>query len=140
MKLVKTLCLSLALVLTGTCFAACGGRSDGGQTFTYEQVMAKFNGEIEQNATIRVLDNQMAIETGHLKEVLAAFNEEYKEYNVNAVDANMDQYIDLEQNGPDGYGPDVLYQANDMLMRYAEGGHVLPYLRRNWISNKSPKT
>ena len=126
MKLVKTLCLSLALVLTGTCFAACGGRSDGGQTFTYEQIMAKFNGEIEQNATIRVLDNQMAIETGHLKEVLAAFNEEYKEYNVNAVDANMDQYVDLEQNGPDGYGPDVLYQANDMLMRYAEGGHVLP--------------
>lgn len=109
MKLTKTLCLSLALVLVGTCFAACGGRSDGGQTFTYEQVMAKFNGEIEQNATIRVLDNQMAIETGHLKEVLAAFNEEYKEYNVNAVDANMDQYVDLEQNGPDGYGPDVLY-------------------------------
>ena len=79
MKLTKTLCLSLALVLTGTCFAACGGRSDGGQTFTYEQIMAKFNGKIEQNATIRVLDNQMAIETGHLKEVLAAFNEEYKE-------------------------------------------------------------
>ena len=126
MKLTKTLCLSLALVLSGTCFAACGGRSDGGQTFTYEQIMAKFNGKIEENATIRVLDNQMAIETGHLEEVLAAFNEEYKEYNVNAVDANMDQYVDLEQNGPDGYGPDVLYQANDMLMRYAEGGHVLP--------------
>ena len=88
--------------------------------------MAKFDGEIEQNATIRVLDNQMAIETGHLQEVLDAFNERYAEYNVNAVDANMDQYVDLEQNGPDGYGPDVLYQANDMLMRYAEGGHVLP--------------
>lgn len=109
MKLAKTLCLSLALVLVGTCFAACGKRPNGEQTFTYEQIMAKFNGEIEQNATIRVLDNQMAIETGHLKEVINAFNEEYKEYNVNAVDANMDQYIDLEQNGPDGYGPDVLY-------------------------------
>ena len=88
--------------------------------------MAKFEGEIEQNATIRVLDNQMAIETGHLQEVLDAFNERYAAYNVNAVDANMDQYVDLEQNGPDGYGPDVLYQANDMLMRYAEGGHILP--------------
>ena len=88
--------------------------------------MEKFEGEIERNATIRVLDNQMAVETGHLSEVLAAFNEAYKEYNVQAVDANMDQYVDLEQNGPDGYGPDVLYQANDMLMRYAEGGHVLP--------------
>ena len=44
MKLAKTLCLSLALVLTGTCFAACGERPNGEQTFTYEQVMAKFNG------------------------------------------------------------------------------------------------
>lgn len=127
MKSVKTLCLCLALVFVGTCFAACGERRpQGEETFTYEQLMAKFDGEIEQNATIRVLDNQMAIETGHLEEVLDAFNEKYKEYNVNAVDANMDQYVDLEQNGPDGYGPDVLYQANDMLMRYAEGGHVLP--------------
>ena len=127
MKSVKTLCLCLALVFVGTCFAACGERHpQGEETFTYEQLMAKFDGEIEQNATIRVLDNQMAIETGHLEEVLDAFNEEYKKYNVNAVDANMDQYVDLEQNGPDGYGPDVLYQANDMLMRYAEGGHVLP--------------
>lgn len=127
MKSVKTLCLCLALVFVGTCFAACGERRpQGEETFTYEQLMAKFDGEIEQNATIRVLDNQMAIETGHLEEVLDAFNEEYKKYNVNAVDANMDQYVDLEQNGPDGYGPDVLYQANDMLMRYAEGGHVLP--------------
>ena len=88
--------------------------------------MAKFEGDIEQNAVIRVLDNQMAVETGHLQEVLDAFNERYAEYNVQAVDANMDQYVDLEQNGPDGYGPDVLYQANDMLMRYAEGGHILP--------------
>ena len=110
MKSVKTLCLCLALVFVGTCFAACGERRpQGEETFTYEQLMAKFDGEIEQNATIRVLDNQMAIETGHLEEVLDAFNEKYKEYNVNAVDANMDQYVDLEQNGPDGYGPDVLY-------------------------------
>ena len=140
MKLAKTLCLSLALVLAGTCFAACGERNNGEQTFTYEQIMAKFNGEIEQNATIRVLDNQMAIETGHLKEVLAAFNEEYKEYNVNAVDANMDQYIDLEQNGPDGYGPDVLYQANDMLMRYAEGSHVLPLPTEKLDVEKIPES
>lgn len=48
MKLAKTLCLSLALVLVGTCFAACGKRPNGEQTFTYEQVMAKFNGEIEK--------------------------------------------------------------------------------------------
>ena len=121
----KIVCIGLALTLSALTLSACGERTGGG-SFTYEQIMAKFEGEIEQNATIRVLDNQMAIETGHLQEVLDAFNERYAAYNVNAVDANMDQYVDLEQNGPDGYGPDVLYQANDMLMRYAEGGHILP--------------
>ncbi len=125
MKKSKLFCVGLALTLAALTLTACGERQGGG-TFTYEELMAKFEGEIEQNAIIRVLDNQMAIETGHLQEVLDAFNEKYKEYNVNAVDANMDQYVDLEQNGPDGYGPDVLYQANDMLMRYAEGGHILP--------------
>ena len=125
MKKGKIICMALVLTFSVGVFAACTERTGGG-TFTYEELMAKFDGEIEQNATIRVLDNQMAIETGHLQEVLDAFNERYAEYNVNAVDANMDQYVDLEQNGPDGYGPDVLYQANDMLMRYAEGGHVLP--------------
>ena len=125
MKRGKALSVCLALLLGCARLAACGERRAAG-TFTYEQIMEKFEGEIERNATIRVLDNQMAVETGHLSEVLAAFNEAYKEYNVQAVDANMDQYVDLEQNGPDGYGPDVLYQANDMLMRYAEGGHVLP--------------
>ena len=125
MKRTKFLCVGLAFAVAAVGLSACGERTGGG-TFTYDELMAKFEGEIEQNATIRVLDNQMAIETGHLQEVLDAFNERYAEYNVNAVDANMDQYVDLEQNGPDGYGPDVLYQANDMLMRYAEGGHVLP--------------
>lgn len=125
MKKGKIVCIGIAVVLSAGAFGACAERTEGG-VFTYDQLMEKFDGEIERNATIRVLDNQMAVETGHLQEVLDAFNERYAEYNVNAVDANMDQYVDLEQNGPDGYGPDVLYQANDMLMRYAEGGHVLP--------------
>ena len=38
----------------------------------------------------------------------------------------MSQYTDLEKNGPLGYGPDVLYDANDKIMRYAENNHVLP--------------
>ena len=121
----KTFGLCLMAALAALTLTACGERTGGG-TFTYEELMAKFEGDIEENAVIRVLDNQMAVETGHLQEVLDAFNERYAEYNVQAVDANMDQYVDLEQNGPDGYGPDVLYQANDMLMRYAEGGHILP--------------
>lgn len=32
----------------------------------------------------------------------------------------------LAQNGPYGYGPDVIYQANDKLMTYAEDRHILP--------------
>ena len=38
----------------------------------------------------------------------------------------MDQYTDLEQDGPYGYGPDVLYQANDALMKYTDGKHIQP--------------
>ena len=55
-----------------------------------------------------------------------AFNEEYAEYGITAVDANIDQYNDLEQSGPFGYGPDVLYQANDAIMKYVDGHHIMP--------------
>ncbi len=87
---------------------------------------AIFTGELEKGATIHVLENDTAISKGYLKELLDAFNEKYAEYDIKAVDANMDQYLDLAKDGPDGYGPDVLYQSNDMIMRYAEGKHILP--------------
>ncbi|MDE6442615.1 MAG: extracellular solute-binding protein [Clostridia bacterium] len=86
----------------------------------------KFTGEIERGATIRVLENDTAIKQGYFSELIDAFNSEYKEYNIKVVDANMDQYTDLENDGPYGYGPDVLYQANDRIMRYPSGRHVLP--------------
>ena len=86
----------------------------------------KFTGELERGATIRVLENDTAIKQGYLSELITAFNEEYKEYNIKVVDANMDQYTDLENDGPYGYGPDVLYQANDRIMRYPDGRHILP--------------
>ena len=38
----------------------------------------------------------------------------------------MDQYLDLANDGPYGYGPDVLYQANDVIMQYAKG-KTYPY-------------
>ena len=38
----------------------------------------------------------------------------------------MGAYTDLENLGPAGYGPDVVYQANDVLMRYAENKHIQP--------------
>ena len=91
-----------------------------------EEEVSKFNGEIETNVKLRILENDTAKETGYLKELLDAFNEEYKEYGIEAVDANMDQYTDLETGGPYGYGPDVLYQANDSIMKYVNGRHILP--------------
>ncbi|GHU95910.1 cyclodextrin-binding protein [Clostridia bacterium] len=86
----------------------------------------KFDGELERGVTIRVLENDTAIQQGYFAQLLTAFNEKYAEYGITAVDANMDQYLDLENDGPFGYGPDVLYQANDVLMKYPEGGHILP--------------
>lgn len=85
-----------------------------------------YSGELEKNVTIRVLENDTAIEQGYFAELIAAFNEEYKDYGITAVDANMDQYSNLADDGPYGYGPDVLYQANDILMKYVEGRHIYP--------------
>lgn len=75
---------------------------------------------------IRILENDTAKKEGYLDELLKAFNEAYKDKGIEAVDANMEEYTDLAANGPYGYGPDVLYQANDKLMTYAEDKHVLP--------------
>ena len=75
---------------------------------------------------IRILENDTAKQKGYLDELLAAFNEAYKDKGIQAVDANMDEYSDLAANGPYGYGPDVIYQANDKLMTYAEDKHILP--------------
>ena len=83
----------------------------------------KKNGE---QIIIRVLENDFAKKNGYLQVLLDAFNEKHKEYNVVAVDADMDEYSDLENDGPYGYGPDVLYQANDVLMKYVDGHHIYP--------------
>lgn len=85
-----------------------------------------YTGELEQNVTIRVLENDTAIEQGYFQELINAFNEAYAEYGIVAVDANMDQYSNLADDGPYGYGPDVLYQANDVLMKYVDGKHIYP--------------
>ena len=82
--------------------------------------------EKEKGIVIHVLENDTAKKEGYLDVLLAAFNEKYKDQNVTAVDANMDEYSDLEKDGPYGFGPDVLYQANDILMKYVEGKHILP--------------
>ena len=80
----------------------------------------------DEQIVIRVLENDFAKKNGYLQVLLDAFNEKYKDYNVIAVDADMDEYSDLENDGPYGYGPDVLYQANDVLMKYVDGHHIYP--------------
>ena len=87
---------------------------------------SKFTGELEQNAVLRVLENDTAIKQGYFAELIDAFNAKYARHNIKAVDANMDQYLDLANDGPYGYGPDVLYQANDMVMKYVDGHHIQP--------------
>lgn len=109
----------LAVIIT---LGTLGLIADGAQATGAE----KFTGELERNVTIRILENDTAKEQGYLAELLNAFNEQYKEYGIKAVDANMDQYTDLETGGPYGYGPDVLYQANDAVMKYTDGKHILP--------------
>ena len=103
--------------------ASCGSTdNEEGQGGVY----AKFDGELERGAVLRILENDTAVKQGYLKELLDGFNEQYKEYGIVAVDANMDEYSDLENDGPYGYGPDILYQANDSLMKYVYGKHITP--------------
>lgn len=81
--------------------------------------------EEDKEIIIRVLENDTAKKEGYLDYLLNAFNEKYAGQNVKAVDANMDEYSNLELDGPYGHGPDVLYQANDVLMKYVDGHHVM---------------
>ncbi|WP_029232884.1 sugar ABC transporter substrate-binding protein [Butyrivibrio sp. VCB2006] len=82
--------------------------------------------------TLRILENDTAKQEGYLDELLSAFNEAYKDKGIQAVDANMEEYSNLAENGPYGYGPDVLYQANDKLMSYAEDKHILALNREDF--------
>ncbi len=126
MKRIISLLLTLVLVAT---FAGCDRRDPGPDIDTsklYEQVMARFNGKLEQGAVVKVLENDTAVELGYVDALIAAFNEVYKDKGISAERMNIDQYSDLATDGPYGYGPDVWYQANDILMKYADNQHLLP--------------
>lgn len=120
--------LLMAFVMGLSLFTGCGDKKED-QTGTNKDTQKSngvFSGELEKNVTIRVLENDTAISRGYFDELIAAFNETYKDQGITAVDANMDQYLDLANDGPYGYGPDVLYQANDIIMQYAQGRHIYP--------------
>ena len=131
----RVIATALTVVMGMGVLSGCGDAQDKGNTDSKEtsaEASVKtsgstvFNGELEQNVTIQVLENDTAISKGYFDELIAAFNEAYADYGIVAVDANMDQYLDLANDGPYGYGPDVLYQANDIIMKYVDGKHVYP--------------
>lgn len=121
----------LSLVTVASCAPGEEGSSGDGAGTVVDAIsdMAafdRFEGELERNITLQILENDTAKSLGYLDELLDAFNEAYAEYGIKAVDANIDQYSNLAEDGPYGYGPDVLYQANDVIMKYVEGRHVMP--------------
>ncbi len=104
-----------AILLSSAVVASLAGCSNGSDKTGSDGVI-----------TLRILENDTAKQEGYLELLLNAFNEAYKDKGIQAVDANMEEYSDLAANGPYGYGPDVIYQANDKLMTYAEDKHILP--------------
>lgn len=124
MKRIAALLLALALVFA---LAACGREEqEGTGGSTSDGVMAKFSGELEEGAVVKVLENDTAVELGYVEALINAFNEAYADQGISAERMNTDQYSDLASDGPYGYGPDVWYQANDIIMQYAENQHILP--------------
>ena len=121
MKKLVSLSLTLALLLS-----LCALPASAEKSAMYDAVMARFTGELEQGAVVQVLENNTAIELGYVKALIEAFNAAYADKGVSAVIMDTDQYADLASDGPYGYGPDVWYQANDILMKYATKQHLLP--------------
>ncbi len=106
----KSVVILLCITLLAAClvlFSGCGTPKDDGEV------------------VLRILENDTAKKNGYLDWLITEFNKKYEGQAV-AVDADMDEYSDLENDGPYGYGPDVLYQANDVLMKYVEGHHIYP--------------
>ncbi|HPF54550.1 MAG TPA: extracellular solute-binding protein [Clostridia bacterium] len=90
----------------------------------YTQVMARFDGQLEEGAVLKVLENDTAIELGYVDQLIEAFNAAFADQGVSAERMNIDQYSDLATDGPYGLGPDVWYQANDILMKYGADNHL----------------
>ena len=118
--------LSLCLCLLSACGSEEAETPEVDTSDLYQQVMARFDGKLEQGAVVQVLENDTAVELGYVDQLITAFNEAYKDQGISAERMNIDQYSDLATDGPYGYGPDVWYQANDILMKYADNQHLLP--------------
>lgn len=118
--------VSMLLIIVSGCSGEKPDSTAGNVSDLYEQVMARFDGKLEQGAVVKVLENDTAVELGYVDQLIAAFNEAFQDKGISAERMNIDQYSDLATDGPYGYGPDVWYQANDILMKYADNQHLLP--------------
>lgn len=111
----KTVCVALsAMMLCGVTGCGSTTKNTGTDTKSGEKIK------------IRILENDTAKKNGYLDELIKSFNAEYEDKGIEAVDANMEEYTDLATNGPYGYGPDVIFQANDKIMTYAEDKLIYP--------------
>lgn len=113
-------------IATGMTCAITVGVIGCGNNETVSDTVAETDAKSQEQIVLHILENDTAKAEGYLQELIDAFNEAYKDQGIQAIDANMDEFTDLAANGPYGYGPDVLYQANDKLMTYAADKHILP--------------
>lgn len=113
-------------IATGMIFSMTAGLTGCGSSTTESKTVSEKTDESTEQIVLHILENDTAKSEGYLQELLDAFNAAYADKGIQAVDANMDEFTDLAVNGPYGYGPDVLYQANDKLMTYAADKHIIP--------------
>ena len=73
--------LFMAVIMGISVLTGCGGDSgeEKDTANTGQSANSVFTGELEENVTIRVLENDTAISKGYFDELINAFNEEYKD-------------------------------------------------------------
>ena len=102
----KLISMMLVLTVVLALLAGCQGDPEPSGSVDasdlYNQVMARFTGELEQGAVIKVLENDTAVELGYVDALIDAFNEAYKDKGIRAERMNIDQYSDLATDGPYG--------------------------------------
>ena len=73
------LVLTMMLALLSGCGDNSASENNVATSDLYEQVMARFDGELEEGAVIKVLENDTAVELGYVDQLINAFNEAYKD-------------------------------------------------------------
>lgn len=135
MKRIAALVMALALVFA---LAACGsGREEQGGSAS-DGIMAKFSGELEQGAVVKVLENDTAVELGYVEALINAFNEAYAAEGISAERMNTDQYSDLANDGPYGYGPTFGTRPTTSSCSTLRISTSCPCPSTRWVSRPDP--